>query len=276
MAHFGVFLPQLRMSFATIEAKARAAEEAGFHSVWFMDHLAAPAAPEVDTLEGWTVATAVAARTSTIHLGHLVLCDPFRHPALLAKMAATLDHMTDGRAELGIGAGWLESEHAAYGFPFPPTGKRMEMLAEQLELVRREWDDGALTLQGEHYSVRDLDALPKPLKRPRLLLGGRGGARSLALAARYADEYNVFHMSAEQCQEVRAGLDYACESIARDSATLPLSLMDPVNRTSTERAVERLRQLESAGVSRVMLQHLDHEDLDTVEWIGRHLAPTIG
>jgi alkanesulfonate monooxygenase SsuD/methylene tetrahydromethanopterin reductase-like flavin-dependent oxidoreductase (luciferase family) len=130
-----------------------------------------------------------------------------------------------------------------------------------------------LSFEGEHYTVRELDALPKPLERPRLLLGGRGGPRSLALAARLADEYNTVPIGVDECRELRARLDQACEREGRDSATLPLSLMDPVNRGPTEAAAERLRELESAGVTRVMLQHLDHQDLETVEWIGRELAP---
>jgi alkanesulfonate monooxygenase SsuD/methylene tetrahydromethanopterin reductase-like flavin-dependent oxidoreductase (luciferase family) len=169
----------------------------------------------------------------------------------------------------------LEAEHAAYGFDFPPTGVRMQMLAEQLELVLKEWDEGSFTLEGQHYSMQNLDALPKPITRPRLLLGGGGGRRSLALAARCADEYNVFHKSEEELRKIRSGLDDACESIGREPADLPLSLMDPVDKAPTEQMVERFRALESVGVTRVMLQHLQHEDLDTVEWIGRELAPAL-
>src|ERR1041385_3554397 len=116
------------MPFAVIEARARAAEELGFASVWLMDHMAAPAAPEVDTLEGWTVATALAMRTEHIRIGHLVLCDPFRHPALLAKMVATLDVLADGRFDLGLGWGSVEAELAAFGFgPEAPAGRGRRM-----------------------------------------------------------------------------------------------------------------------------------------------------
>ncbi|MER3453361.1 MAG: LLM class flavin-dependent oxidoreductase, partial [Chloroflexota bacterium] len=114
-AHVGVFLPQLRMSFDAIETRVRAAEAAGYHSVWFMDHLAAPAAPAADCFEGWTLATALAARTERIRLGHLVLCNPFRHPALLAKMAASLDVISRGRLELGIGWGSVPAELRDWG-----------------------------------------------------------------------------------------------------------------------------------------------------------------
>jgi hypothetical protein len=146
----------------------------------------------------------------------------------------------------------------------------MQMLEEQLELVRREWEEGPFDFEGEHYTVHDLDALPKPLERPRMLLGGRGGPRSLELAARYADEYNTFHIDADECRELRAKLDEACEREGRDPGSLPLSLMNPPPERNA--ATDQLRELEEAGVTRVMLQHLDHEDLDTVQWIGRELV----
>src|SRR3954447_1130564 len=138
------------MSFDAIEAKARAAEEAGFHSVWLMDHLAAPAAPEVETLEGWTVATALAVRTSTIRLGHLVLCDPFRHPAVLAKMAATLDVISGGRLELGLGLGSVEAELHMFAIPDDPKPVGSRRLAEPLEVVERLFTGDPVDFDGEH------------------------------------------------------------------------------------------------------------------------------
>jgi alkanesulfonate monooxygenase SsuD/methylene tetrahydromethanopterin reductase-like flavin-dependent oxidoreductase (luciferase family) len=162
------------------------------------------------------------------------------------------------------------------------------MLDEQLRLVRREWEEGPFDFDGEHYAVRNLDALPKPLERPRLLLGGRGGPRSLALAARHGDEYNTFHKGVDECRELRALLDGACEREGRDPATLPLSLMAGVSigrdhpeqddawvTGSVGEAAAYLRVLEEVGVRRVMLQHLDHEDLEMVELIGRELAPAV-
>jgi len=257
------------------KAIAAACEESGIDTLFRSDHyLSVAGKHERGSLDAWTEIAALGAITSTLRLGTLVSPVTFRHPSLLAKAVVTADRVTGGgRIELGLGAGWLEAEHEAYGFPFPPSRDRMQMLAEQLELVRREWEEGPFSFEGEHYTVRELNALPKPLERPRLLLGGRGGSRSLQLAARYADEYNTFHIDADECRKVRARLDEACEREGRDPASLPLSLMDPVNRAPTEAAVERLRELESAGVTRVMLQHLDHEDLDTVEWIGKELAP---
>src|SRR3954452_941834 len=252
------------------KALARACEDAGIETLFRSDHyLSVEGKRDRGSLDAWTTIAALGAVTSKLRLGTLVSPVTFRHPSLLAKAVVTADQVTGGgRIELGLGAAWLEAEHEAYGFPFPPTGVRMQMLEEQLELVRREWEEGPLNFEGEHYTVHDLDALPKPLERPRMLLGGRGGPRSLELAARYADEYNTFHIDADECRELRAKLDEACEQEGRDPASLPLSLMDP----ASEGSPERLQELADAGVTRVMLQHLDHEDLDRVRWIGRELV----
>src|SRR4051812_33987908 len=238
------------------KAIAAACEESGIDTLFRSDHyLSVEGQRERGSLDAWTQIAALGAITSTLRFGTLVSPVTFRHPSLLAKAVVTADHVTGGgRIELGLGAGWLEAEHEAYGFPFPPARERMQMLAEQLELIRREWEEGPFTFEGEHYTVRDLDALPKPVERPRLLLGGRGGPRSLELAARYADEYNPVHLSADECRELRVRLDEACEREGRDPASLPLSLMDPV--PDRDGAAGRLRELESAGVTRVMLQHL--------------------
>jgi alkanesulfonate monooxygenase SsuD/methylene tetrahydromethanopterin reductase-like flavin-dependent oxidoreductase (luciferase family) len=259
------------------KALATTCERSGIEALFRSDHyLSVQGQRERGSLDAWSTIAALAAVTSKLRLGTLVSPVTFRHPSLLAKAVVTADHVSGGgRIELGMGAGWLAAEHAAYGFVFPPTTVRMQMLSEQLELVRKEWKENAVTLDGQHYSVRDLDALPKPITQPRLLLGGGGGRRSLGLAARYADEYNVNHMSEEQLRAVRSDLDAACKSVGRDPASLPLSLMDRVDKAPIEQAVARFRKLESVGVTRVMLQHLQHEDLATVEWIGRELAPAL-
>src|SRR5437660_5104411 len=145
----------MRMPFATIEARVRAAEEAGFHSAWFMDHLAPPGLPQHDSFEGWTLASALAVRTETIHLGHLVLCDPFRHPALLAKMAATLDVISGGRLELGIGWGSVDAELRQFGFQPGPPAVRAARLGETLEILERLFTGERATFEGEHYRLHD-------------------------------------------------------------------------------------------------------------------------
>src|SRR5215218_9507710 len=171
-------------------ALARACEEHGLEGLFRSDHYeSVMGMRERGSLDAWT---ALAARTSRIRLGTLVSPATFRHPSVLAKSVVTVDHVSGGRVELGLGAGWHEGEHRSYGFVFPPTPVRMERLAEQLEIVTRSWTEDAFSFSGRHYQVQDLRALPKPVQRPpTLLVGGAAGPKSLALAARYADEYNT-------------------------------------------------------------------------------------
>jgi alkanesulfonate monooxygenase SsuD/methylene tetrahydromethanopterin reductase-like flavin-dependent oxidoreductase (luciferase family) len=172
-------------------ALARACEDHGVESLFRSDHyLSVEGRGERGSLDAWATIAALAAVTSTVRLGTLVSPATFRHPSQLAKVVTTADHVSGGRVELGMGTGWLETEHKAYGFPFPPLGERMSILEEQLQMMTGQWADGPFSFEGRHYSVRELDVLPKPVQRPRpnVILGGSGGPRSLALAARFADE----------------------------------------------------------------------------------------
>jgi F420-dependent oxidoreductase-like protein len=247
-------------------ALATTAERAGIEALFRSDHyMSVEGKGGRGSLDAWATLNALAAITSTIRLGTLVSPASFRHPSVLAKMVVTADHVSDGRVELGLGAGWLEAEHRAYGFPFEPVTTRMDVLAEQLEIVHSQWKPGAFSFTGEHYRIENLDALPKPVQQPHppLILGGNGGPRSLALAARFADEYNTPFASVERCRELRALLDDACEKAGREQ--LPLSLMTRFE--GLEKTADQLRHLEDAGIERVMLQHLRHTDLDAVEQI---------
>jgi F420-dependent oxidoreductase-like protein len=291
---------------------ARACEEHGVEALFRSDHyLSVDGHGERGSLDAWSTVAALAALTSDLRLGTLVSPATFRHPSELAKMVVTADHISGGRVELGMGTGWLEAEHEAYGFPFPSLAERMSLLEEQLDLIVREWAAGPFSYEGRHYTVRELDALPKSVQRPRpnLIVGGRGGRRSLALAARFADEYNTFYKSAAECAGIRRELDSACAREGRDP--IPLSLMtgwltgedraellDRAGRLADWRGqpggdallrslpeswlvgtidelTDGLRELSARGVERVMLQHLLHRDLDAVGLIGRRLAPAV-
>jgi alkanesulfonate monooxygenase SsuD/methylene tetrahydromethanopterin reductase-like flavin-dependent oxidoreductase (luciferase family) len=168
-------------------AHARACEEHGVESLFRSDHyLSVEGRGERGSLEAWAT---------------------FRHPSELAKVVATADRISGGRVELGMGTGWLEAEHAAYGFPFPPLGERTQVLEEQLQVVTGQWADGPFSFEGRHYAIKELDALPKPVQRPRppLIVGGRGGPRSLALAARQADESRGLRPLTAGCAGVSPG-----------------------------------------------------------------------
>jgi len=286
-------------------ALARVCEESGLEGLFRSDHYSSWG--EKSALDAWTVLAALAARTERIRLGTLVSPVTFRHPSALAKSVVTVDHISGGRAELGMGAGWMEKEHAGYGFPFPDTPTRMEMLAEQAEIVVRQWTEEEFSFDGRHYRLESCRAEPKPVQRPHppLIIGGQGSRGTIEVAARWADEYNTFSASLDQLRERRAKLDAACERLGRDP--LPLSLMTtfvvgtdraqlrervramlgdrdiaPEEWLETRRDVaiagtvdevsERLRVLEDAGVRRVFLQHLVHDDLDTIRLVGAEVT----
>ncbi len=184
----GVTWPQWR-------ALAEACERHGIPTLFRSDHYLNLDGqhPERGSLDAWGTVNALAALTSTLRLGTLVSPASFRHPSVLAKLVVTADHVSGGRIDLGLGAGWHEREHEAYGLPFHSTETRVDVLEEQLEIVMGAWGSEPFSLQGRHYVLADLEAQPKPVQRPHppLLMGGNAGPRSAALAARFADEYNT-------------------------------------------------------------------------------------
>jgi F420-dependent oxidoreductase-like protein len=252
-------------------ALAETCERSGIETLFRSDHyLSVQGDTGKGSLDAWSTVNALAAITSKLRLGTLVSPATFRHPSVLAKTVVTADHVSNGRVELGIGAGWLEAEHRAYGFPFAGTRTRMDVLAEQIEIIHSSWKPGPFSFEGEHYGVEKLEALPKPVQQPHppLLVGGSGGPRSLALAARFADEYNTPFASVERCRELRGLFDDACEREGRER--LPLSVM--TRMPAPDQAAEVVGEYESAGVARIMLQHLEHTDLEAVEQVARALA----
>jgi F420-dependent oxidoreductase-like protein len=293
-------------------ALARACEQHGIPSLFRSDHYMNLDGqhPERGSLDAWGTLCGLAAETSSLRLGTMVSPATFRHPSMLAKIVTTADHISGGRIDLGLGAGWHEREHEAYGFPFASTKERMDVLEEQLEIVLGNWGDEPFSFDGAHYTLRDLDARPKPIQRPHppLIIGGSGGARSVALAARYADEYNTPFPTLDDVRARRAAVVAACEAAGREP--IPFSIMtgvivgrddaelrDRVGRlaglidqdadellsaparpwiiATLDEATERLLALRDAGVSRVMCQQLLHDDLDAVALLGSELAPRV-
>jgi F420-dependent oxidoreductase-like protein len=256
-------------------ALAATAEEAGFEALLRSDHYESlGGGANTGSLDAWSTISALAALTTTIKLGTLVSPGTFRHPSVLARMATTADHISGGRIELGMGAGWHEGEHRSFGFPYETVKDRFDRHAEQVELVHRSWEAEPFDFRGRYYTLERCDAQPKPLQtpHPNLILGGGAGPRGAALAARWADEYNTVYPSEDEAKERRERIAAACEKAGRDMITF--SAMIPLEGSSQE-LVERLRGLEAAGVERVMLQHLAHADLDTVERVGRDVIPSL-
>ena len=295
----GVTWPQWR-------ALATACEQQGIPALFRSDHYQNLDGqhPDRGALDAWGTTNALAALTTTLRLGTLVSPASFRHPSVLAKLVVTADHVSGGRIDLGIGAGWHEREHEAYGFPFAPTKTRMDVLEEQLEVLMGTWSDGSFSFEGEHYALRDLDAQPKPVQRPHppLLMGGSAGPRSAALAGRFADEYNTPFPALDDVPRLRGAIDEACERAGRDP--IPFSAMigtvigaddadlaDRARRVAErigstadallreppkgwvvatiERAAEQFAAYREAGLHRIMCQTLVHDDLDAVALVAR-------
>jgi F420-dependent oxidoreductase-like protein len=283
-------------------ALAEACERLGLEALFRSDHYGSVEGVESrGSLDAWATINALAAITTEVRLGTLVSPATFRHPSVLAKNAVTADHVSGGRVELGIGTGWNEREHSAYGIEFPPLRARMDRLAEQLEIIRGSWSDGPFDFAGEHYRVEALDARPKPVQDPLpIVMGGAAAPRGAALAARFAAEYNVVHATPDGAAAAGSRLEAACERTGRDPSTLRHSLMhrlivgrdeDELRSRASQLGVDlddarangltgtpdeivaRLREYESAGIERVMLQHLLHRDFEALELFAAEVAP---
>jgi F420-dependent oxidoreductase-like protein len=293
-------------------AIAETAEASGLHGLFRSDHYLSMNGPGRPAMDAWTVLAGLAGSTQRIRLGTLVSPATFRHPSVLANAVSTVDHISGGRAELGLGAGWYEAEHRAFGFPFPPAATRFEVLAEQAEIIHRQWTEDDVSFAGQHFRIENCTALPKPVQQPPpMIIGGSGRPRTVGTAVRFGAEYNASVFSAEMAAQLRRTLDRACEQDGRDPASLRFSAMaqhtvigtsdadverkiarihselgggtggllaEPVSRWFTAtpgQAVERLAAWAAAGACRVMLQHQMWSDLETIRLIGEEIVPHV-
>jgi alkanesulfonate monooxygenase len=302
--------PQQGADYDDLLRVAQTAEAAGFDAFFRSDHFLAMdgVSGEPGPTDAWLTLAGLARETATIRLGTLVTAATFRLPGPLAIAVAQVDRMSGGRVELGLGAGWFEPEHAAYGIPFPGVRERFDRLTEQLEIITGLWR----TLPGErfhhtgtHYTLTDSPALPKPVQQPGppVIVGGAGKRRTPGLAARFAAEFNVPFMSVEQGAEQFERVAEACAGVGRDPGELVRSAAQPVavGRDAEELArraltigrdledlranavagspaevVDRLGHWrERTGVTRFYLQLLDLADLDQIELIGAEVAPQL-
>ena len=222
----GVYVPQMGFTFADMLHRAERCEELGIGSLWLYDHLYGPGVPNIPSLEAWTLATALLSRTERLRVGHMVLCNQFRHPAVLAKMATTLDQISDGRLELGIGSGSIEDEHLRTGLPWGNFSERSERLGETLEILTQAFVDQTVDFEGSHYVVRDMPVIPGPVQRPRppIVVGGAGEKYTLPLVARFADVWNVPTYALGDLEHKVSVLRSLCAEIGRDPAEIVLSV----------------------------------------------------
>ncbi|HYU50019.1 MAG TPA: LLM class flavin-dependent oxidoreductase [Candidatus Limnocylindria bacterium] len=238
---------------------ARQAERLGFESIWLFDHFhTIPRPTDEITFESFTSLSALAAITTRVRLGHVVVCTAFRNPALTAKMISTMDAISGGRMELGIGAGWKRDEWLAYGYGFPETRERLARLADDLEVITRMLAPGKsthATFEGTYSHVRDAINVPKPVQQPRvpIMVGGNGRNVTWRLAARFADELNVDGMVPDDVAEALPVIRSRCEEIDRDPATLRLSVhVWRQHLPAGPQRIERLAAYRELGVDRVM------------------------
>ena len=288
----GLYLPQVRISFATIVERVAAAEEAGFESVWFMDHLYAPVNPSIEVLEGWTLASAVAARTARIRIGHLVLCDAFRHPAVLAKMAATLDVISGGRFDLGLGWGSVDDELRVFGIEPRDRASRARRLDETLQVLRLLWSGEPVEFAGDHLRLEGAVCRPVPLQGSvPIHIGGAGRRLTMPLVARHADWWNCPGYGVDRLDELRPLAGTARVSVQQvvGLATSGAELGD-VEATARRRfgagwgspivgtpdsVVERLDALRRRGVELAVVQFTDYGQPETLALFGREVLPAL-
>jgi F420-dependent oxidoreductase-like protein len=301
--------PQQGASYDDLLAVARAAESLGFDAFFRSDHYVnfGPGDGLPGSTDAWITLAGLARDTTRIRLGTLVSPITFRLPGPLAISVAQVDAMSGGRVELGLGTGWHDGEHTAYGIPFPPFGTRFELLEDQLAIITGLWDTPVgerFSFAGTHYQLDESPALPKPVQRPHppVVLGGIGQRRTPRLAARFANELNGSFVPLEHFRGMQEGANTACEAIGRDPATLIRSVAQTVccgtdEKDLTRRAeaigrpleqlragavagtpeevAERLHTFASAGAQRAYLQILDLADRDHLELIAAEVAPLV-
>jgi alkanesulfonate monooxygenase SsuD/methylene tetrahydromethanopterin reductase-like flavin-dependent oxidoreductase (luciferase family) len=285
---FWLFLPQLRMSFGKIISRAQDAERAGFDGVALIDHLAPPGLPEAAMYDAMTTAAAIVASTGRLRVTHLVLCGPFRHPALLAKEAVSLDHLSGGRFELGIGWGSAPEEFTRFGVPLEDSATRAARLAECLEIVRRLLSAGTVDYDGRFYRLRRAVQNPQPLHgRIAVTVGGAGPRLTMPLVREFADWWNLPSYAAGRLDELRP-----LAGPARLSVQLPVGLVpSPAAREQVVSAARRrfggwgglitgitseitdaLAAYVARGVERFFIQFSDFGEPATLEAFAREVA----
>jgi alkanesulfonate monooxygenase SsuD/methylene tetrahydromethanopterin reductase-like flavin-dependent oxidoreductase (luciferase family) len=308
-ADIGIYLPQVSTTFEQMLDRALHVERLGFRSFWLYDHLYTPALPGRPALEGWTLATALLVRTTTLRVGHLVLDNNLRHPAVLAKMIATADVISGGRLDVGLGSGSYPLEHEQAGIAFGSMATRSAQLGEALAVIDGMLTHETFSFSGEHYVLDGLPCLPAPVQQPRppLHIGGIGEKHTLPLVARYADTWNVPTYGLDQWEQKGRALDRACELVDRDprsvrrshQAVLVLGADDAALASARERAalrypgpgwnvdaggyvgtpamlVDHMATMSERGVDQFVFLPSDRGEGDTLDLLAEEVVPHLG
>ncbi len=252
---FGLKLSQ-DASIDELRSLWRVADEGGFDSCWVMDHFASLGPrDDLPIFETWTLLAAMAGMTTQCRIGCAVVGNTYRHPGVLAKMAVTVDHLSGGRLDFGIGAGWAENEHTMLGLEFGSRGDRADRLEESLQVIRGLWTQPRTTVEGRHYRVTDAVAEPKPVQRPHppIWIGGSGPRRTLRIAAEHADVWNAAGGSPEEVAVSSAVLDRHCADVGRDPGEIRRSVQFPVPADDVDGVVETVQGYVAVGVTDFLL-----------------------
>ncbi len=260
---FGLFAPQVGATYSAIKERVLLADRLGYDSYLVVDHFWSRGMIDLDHLEAWTLMAATAAITERIKIGTLVMCNSYRNPALLAKMASSLDHVSNGRFILGIGAGWMDEEYRAYGFPFPGIRVRIEQLEEALVIIKRMWLEPQATFQGKYYAIEESVNNPKPVQKPHppILIGGAGEKRMLRVIAEHANIWNCPNNVAHELQHKLDVLKKHCDDVGRDPDEIEVSEQCVMVLGADEKELQTKLAFARATVGRVF-------DLDKTGLIG--------
>ena len=297
---FAFWSPQAGATVKTLLDRAEMAERLGYHSFWLVDHFWTLGMPDLDLLEAVTMMSAIAARTERVRIGTLVLCNSFRNPALLAKSLTTIDHISDGRLEVGLGAGWMEQEYRANGYEFPSVGTRLRQLDEGLQILKAMFTENRANFKGRYYTVTDAPNNPKPVQKPHppIMIGGAGEKVLLRLVAKYADRWNC-PAGYRDFKKTLGVLHEHCRAVSRDPKDITVSeqLMVCIgaNRAEADQkwemakgrkpfsftavkgtpdeVVKQLREHVSWGVTMFTMMFADMAPPQTVELFAREVMP---
>ena len=256
---FGLQVAQQNTTVEELQEVWKEAEALGFDSLWTNDHLLASVGPsDAPELEAWTLLAAMATVTSRVQIGTMVTSNTFRHPAVLAKMASTVDHLSNGRLVLGIGAGWFANEHKVYGVPFPSLKNRSKALEESLEVIIKLWStDPTVSFKGQYYTLADAPFTPKPVQQPHppILIGGIGETLVLPLVAKYAQMWNIPSLPPDQIAVKGKVLEAACKKVERNCAEIEWSYLTPVyiktDLAEVQGLLQRVAELRKVSVDEV-------------------------
>ena len=277
---FGICTDQ-NMSWEETVSRWRRYDELGYDSVWDCDHMVQPSRPEGPYFEGWTLLAALAARTERIRIGVLVTCNTFRHPSVLAKQVVTVDHISHGRLEVGLGAGWYEPEHERFGIPFPETRELVGRFRESVEVLDRLLSQDVSSYEGTYYQLREAPSRPATVQRPLPPFTlGAFGPRMLRIVARHAETWNAFGTADEMLERNRM-LDGYCADLGRDRDTLNRSIYywkvgDAIDPWESPEAFEAMaRSYMAVGINQFVVDQPDDERLEMAARVANEVLPRL-